>query len=205
MQVTGLSKQLMKHLYEEHGKDISRWPEDLRDLVNPKIEARSVSPPISGKVAEFINTDYHYHWAFDRDGQTPDHERVESMIYAGWEFANTDDVKMASEDAVKGRKERPGKPSKDGRMGFSDEIRSGDRRLMKLPMRLWRENKKAQTIAAYQMAYPQPFGNDGQPMSAQGLIPGLKSEMMDESDITEARRTATPANSVTIQKEKGDK
>jgi hypothetical protein len=72
-------------------------------------------------------------------------------------------------------------------------------------MRLWRENKKAQTIAAYQMAYPQPFGNDGQPMSAQGLIPGLKSEMMDDSEIAEARRTATPANSVTIQKEKGDK
>jgi hypothetical protein len=196
---TGLSKQLMKHLYEEHGKDTSRWPEELRDLINPTIEARSVSPPISGKVDKFINTDYHYHWAYDKCGQEPNHDRIESMRYAGWEFATTDDVRMCSEDAIKGRNKD--RKSKDGGPGFSDEIRSGDRRMMKLPMLLWRQTKKAQNLAAYQMAYPQPFSSDGTPMSAQNLIPGLRSEMMDEGEIADTRRGANSSNSVTITKE----
>lgn len=198
-----ISKTLMKHLVEEHGKNIKAWPSELQDLIDPSISAVSVSPPISGKVEKFINTNYHYHWAYDLEGQTPNHDRVESMRWAGWEFATTDDVKMCSESAVVGRKS--GKESKDGGKGWSDNIRSGDRRMMKLPMHLWRQTKKAQNMAAYQMAYPQPFAEAspgvGKPMSAETFIPGFKSEMMDDEQISEARRKATPANSVTVQRE----
>jgi hypothetical protein len=201
-----ISKTLMKHLVEEHGKNTSLWPQELQDLINPSIEARSVSPPISGKVEKFINTNYHYHWAFDMCGQNPNHDRVESMRFAGWEFATTDDVQMCSESAVVGRK--GDRKSKDGKLGFSDEIRSGDRRMMKLPMELWRQTKKAQNMAAYQMAYPQPFSEVtpgvGKPMTAESLVPGLKSEMMEPEEISETRRKATPANSVTVQKRAGE-
>jgi hypothetical protein len=199
-----LPKRIQEQLVENHGRDTSKWPQELRDLLDPTIEAVAISAPISGKVAEFINTDYHYHWVEFVDGATPKHDRAQSLRYAGWEFATTDDVKMCSESAVMGRK--GDKKSKDGRMGFSDDIRSGDRRLMKLPMALWRKTKKAQNLAAFQMAYPTAFGGGGgidadgmpippKPMSAASLIPGLKSEMLDPAAIDDARRH--PGNSVT--------
>ena len=194
-----VSKQLLKHLIEENGPDQSKWSQGLRDLVDPSIEAVSISPPISGKVDEFLNTDYHYYWAKDVCGQTPFHDRVESMRYAGWQFANTDDVRMCSESAIIGRKGE--KKSKDGRNGFSDEIRSGDRRLMKLPMRLHRSSEKARNMKAYQYVHPQAFGNDGKPMSAANLIPGMKSHFMDGAQIDEARRNANASNSVTVSRE----
>ena len=200
MATSGIHRQLMKHLVEENGPDQSKWNQELRDLVDPTIEARTIAPPISGKVEEFINTDYHYYWAADLCGPTAAHDRVHEMKYAGWEFATTDDVKMCSESSVVGRS--GDKTSKDGRKGFSDEIRSGDRRLMKLPMHLWRVNKKAQLMAAYQMAYPQPFGATGAPMSANNLLPGFKSKMMNPEAIDETRRNATPANSVTVSSKK---
>lgn len=191
-----LPKALQRDLIETHGPDINAWPEELRDLIDSSITARSISPPISGKVEKILNTDYHYHWAEDRNGQTPFHDRVQGLRWAGWEYATTDDVMMASEDTVVGRNEK--KTSKDGK-GFSDEIRSGDRRLMKISMRKWRESRKAQNLAAYQLAYPQPFGMDGKPMSAQNLIPGMKSVELDPEAITSERRRANPMNSVLAQ------
>jgi hypothetical protein len=191
-----LPKALQRELIETHGKNLDAWPEELRDLLDSSITARSISPPISGRVSEILNTDYHYHWAEDRNGATPFHDRVEGLKYAGWDFATTDDVRMATEDTVMGRDEK--RKSKDGK-GFSNEIRSGDRRLMKIPMRKWRESRKAQNLAAFQLAYPQPFGMDGKPMSAQNLIPGMKSEELDPAAITSERRRATPENSVFAQ------
>ena len=193
-----LPKVLQRDLVETHGRDISTWPEELRDLVDSSITARSISPPISGKVEKILNTDYHYHWAEDRNGQNPFHERVEGLKWAGWEPANTDDVQMATEDTVIGRDKN--RKSKDGK-GFSSEIRSGDRLLVKIPMRKWREARKAQNIAAYQLAYPQPFTVDGKPLGAMGtsLIPGFRSEMMDDAAITNERRRANPGNSVVAQ------
>lgn len=191
-----LPKALQRQLIEDHGRDINAWPEELRDLIDSSITARNISPPISGKVETILNTDYHYHWAEDRDGANPFHERVQGLKWAGWDFATTDDVKMATDDTVMGRDEK--RKSKDGK-GFSNEIRSGDRRLMKIPMKKWRESRKAQNIAAYQLAYPQPFTMDGKPMLGQNLIPGFNSEMMDPAAITSERRRANSGNSVLAQ------
>jgi hypothetical protein len=102
---------------------------------------------------------------------------------------------MCSENTVVGRDEK--KPSKDGK-GFSDEIRSGDRRMMKLPMEFWRPHRKAQLMAAFQLAYPQPFASTGKPMTAKDLVPGLSSEMLDDAGFQEARR-APKQNSVVVQ------
>jgi hypothetical protein len=191
-----LSPQLLRHLFEEHGKNTAAWPQELQDLIDPKIEAVAISAPMSGKVDKFLNTDYHYHFVEFMDGATPKHDRAQGLRFVGWEFATTDDVKMCSESTVMGRnKERK---SKDGGPGWSDDIRSGDRRLMKIPMSIWRKIKKAQVLAGYQMAYPQPMGPSG-PMKAMDLIPGFKSETMDEAQIAEAQRRFTPENTV-VQK-----
>jgi len=206
----GVSQLLLKHLYQEHGSDTSKWPSALRDLIDPSIEARAIAPPISGKVDKFLNTDFYYYWAFDRCGQESSHDRVESMRYAGWQFATTDDVKMCSLDSAKGRNKD--RKSKDGGEGWSDEIRSGDRRLMKIPMTLWRSIQKANLIAAYQLSYPQPFvGNGvdekgrpvGRPiMTNEQFITGVKTELMSEAQIADAKREFTAANSVAAKTHK---
>jgi hypothetical protein len=189
--VKGIPRKLLETIVENNGTDPSKWNQELRDLFDTTIEPELVSTPISGKIDKFFNTDYHYFFAFDYAGR---HERVEEMRFAGWEFATTNDVKMCTESSVVARKKD--KPSKDGGEGFSDEIRSGDRRLMKLPMNIWRKHKKAQLMAAFQQSYPQAFGNSGRPMEAASLIPGFKTELMDPAAIAETRRQANPSNSV---------
>jgi hypothetical protein len=186
-----LPKKLLEQVRNDFGKNPALWPEELRDLINPTIEARSIAPPESGKVEKFINTDYHYYWAKDICGQTPNHERVAALRWAGWDYASTDDVQMCSEDTVVGRSKD--KKSKDGK-GWSDEIRSGDRRLMKIPMRRWKESRKAQNIAALQLAYPQPYGENGNPMTAENLIPGLHSGELDANAIEHARSSSIVSN-----------
>lgn len=190
----GVPRKVLENVVENNGNDPSKWNQELQDLFDTTIEAELVSTPISGKVDKFLNTDFHYHWAFDRADR---HERVEELRFAGWDFATTNDVKMCAESSVHGR--RKDKPSKDGGDGFSDEIRSGDRRLMKLPMTIWRKHKKAQNMAAWQQTVPQAFGASGKPMEAAQLIPGLNSQLMDPAAIAETRRTATPSNSVTAK------
>ena len=191
-----IPRKLMQQLLEEHGKNPQEWNQELQDLINPTIEARDISAPMSGRIDKIINTDYHYHWAFDRCGASPDHDRVESLRYAGWEFASTDDVMMCAESTIVGRSNN--KKSRDGK-GFSEEIRSGDRRLMKLAIGKWRSLRKAQNLAAYQMAYPQPFDMKGKAMSAEDLIPGMKTRMLDAAEISEAHTQAVRQNTPASQ------
>jgi hypothetical protein len=182
--------KIMENIVEGNGNDPSKWNQELRDLFDTTIEPELVSSPISGKVDKFLNTDFHYYWAFDRAER---HERVEELRFAGWDFATTNDVKMCAESSVVGRKRD--KESKDGGEGFSDEIRSGDRRLMKLPMNIWRKNKKAQLIAGFQATAPDAF------MKAGALPSRYKTTVMDSAAFDETRRKANRSNSV-MAKEK---
>src|SRR6266404_3040089 len=151
--------KVMEQIYTDHGKDYSKWNQELQDLFDPTISARQLNPPVSGLIANRKNTSMHYHWAKDVCGGTPDHTRVEEMRSIGWEFANTDDVEMTNDFTVKNR----------DRKNFSNEIRNGDLRLMKIPVQRWREKRKAENVSAYQMAYPQAFGATGRPMRTEDL------------------------------------
>lgn len=144
--------------------------EELQDLLNPSIAARQMSPPISGTIKKRLNREYEYFWARDRNGQDPDHSRIEQLRGDGWEYATTKDVQMATEDTVKGRDKE----------GFSNEIRSGDRRLMKIPMMRWKEMRKAQNLQAIQQTYPQGRGQDGTPMGLSNMTPGVRTYLSDE-------------------------
>lgn len=187
-----LPPKLLEQVRNDFGKNPAAWPEELRDIVNPSIEARDIAPPLSGTIKQFINTDYHYHWAGpDRGGTNEEHSRVESLLASGWTFATTDDVSMAAEDTVRGRSKE--KKSKDGK-GWTDEIRSGDRRLMKCPMAMWRASRKAQNIAALQLAYGRPYDASGRPMTAANLIPGFPSGELDGSQIDETRNSSIVSN-----------
>jgi hypothetical protein len=144
--------------------------EELQDLLNPSIVARQMSPPISGQIRKRLNRECEYFWARDRNGQDADHSRVEQLRADGWEYATTKDVQMATEDTVKGK-------DKDG---FSNEISSGDRSLMKIPMMRWKEMRKAQNLQSIQQTYPQGRG-EGTPMGVGNTLPGVRTYISDES------------------------
>lgn len=180
-QANPIPEPLFRQLVEEHGKNTALWPEELRDLINPSIQARTMQTPQNGRIIERLNREYEYFWAKDVEGQNPDHSRVMALKFDGWEFATTDDVKMANDFVVKGRNKNV--KSKDGGDGFSNEIRNGDLRLMKIPMLKWKEIRKAQNLAAYQTAYPRIDSSLVGPMSNNSI----KSNLLDQ-DRWEAMR-----------------
>ena len=182
-----LSKGMLQRLMEEHGSDPEKWNEELQALVNPSIQAKPSHLPMSGNIKQLKDTTLQPYWAFDRCGADPKHDRVEQLRSDGWRFATTNDVEMMSEDTVKGR-------NKDG---FSDEIRSGDRRLMVIPKRRWLEIRKAQLQQAMALANPRggAFTDDRRVMGVNNMVPGVRTEISDESvDAIRARAVLSSAS-----------
>jgi hypothetical protein len=156
-------KHVIKQLLQTDGSGIppSQWNDELRDLLSPSIQARPLHLPESGRIKTVKNKEFVYYLAFDRCGSNPNHERVENLRGAGWEYATTDDVEMHCADNVKQQ----------------NEIRSGDRRLMKIPVQRWKEIRKAQNLAALDMINPRrPSAG---PMGAASMTPGMRTEVVD--------------------------
>jgi hypothetical protein len=184
--------KVMEQIYEDHGKNFANWNQELQDLFDPTISARQLNPPLSGLIKNRKNTSMHYHWAKDVCGGTPDHTRVEEMRSIGWEFADTNDVDMANDFTVRNRRKGD---------QFSNEIRNGDLRLMKIDLKRWREKRKSENVSAYQMAYPQAFGATGRPMSsADGIAPGLRNTLVTNADqLKEFEGRFTPENTSVLK------
>jgi len=163
---------VLEGIIADHGKDAKKWPQALQDLFDPTVPALSLAPPQAGRVKTHKNPNVHCHWAKDLCGEHADHSRVEGLKAVGWDFATTADVDMANEFVVKNRNGK----------GFSNEIRNGDLRLMKVPMMLWRQHEKAHLINSYQMTYPQAYGVTGKAMKAQDVAPGLRNEIITDPD-----------------------
>jgi hypothetical protein len=168
-----LPKKLVQQLFEDHGRDTGQWNQELQDLVDASISAKQLNPPISGQIKLRKNRDFEYFWAKDVCGEKADHSRVEELRAVGFDFATTKDVDMATNDTVKGRDAK----------GFTNEIRSGDRRLLKVPMMIWRELRKAQNVRAINTAYPQHNTDEAAPMSTALL--DHNTRLADEQTMEE--------------------
>jgi hypothetical protein len=156
----------------------SAMNDELRDLMNPSISARPLHLPESGRIKTVKNNQFVYFLAFDRCGSNARHERVEQLRAAGWDYATTEDVEMFSADNVKQK----------------NEIRSGDRRLMKIPKQRWQEIRKAQNLAALQQINPtRP--NSG-PMALGNMTPGLANYYGDDATIRSEARVSNAAQDV---------
>jgi hypothetical protein len=153
---------VIKQIIGPDGIPPSQWNEELRDLLSPSIQARPLHLPESGRIKTVKNKEYVYFLAFDRCGTDARHERVEQLRAAGWEFATTDDVEMACADNVRQK----------------NEIRSGDRRLMKIPVQRWKEIRKSQNLAALEMINPRRKSSS--PMSVASMTPGMRTEVVGE-------------------------
>jgi len=128
---------------------------------------------MAGQIIKRLNNEMEFFWAFDRNGQNPFHERVDRLRAVGFDYATTKDVQMAVDDVVKGKDDK----------GFSNEIRNGDLRLLKVPKRRWLEIRKSQQLQAITMMNPRgkAMGDDGTVMGVQGLIPGVRTSITDEA------------------------
>lgn len=150
----------------------SAMNDELRDLMNPSISARPLHLPESGRIKTIHNNEFVYFLAFDRCGSNARHDRVEQLRAAGWQFATTKDVEMYSKDNVKS----------------PVEIRSGDRRLMKIPKQRWAEIRKAQNLAALQQINPgRP--NSG-PMGLGNMTPGIAHSYADDAAVRAGARVS---------------
>ncbi len=147
--------------------------EETDALFNPSIQARPLHVPLSGQIAKRLNAEMEFFWAFDRCGQNPNHERVERLRAVGFDYATTKDVQMAVSDVVKGR----------DREGFSNEIRNGDLRLMKVPKLRWLEIRKSQQLNAIVMMNPRGkvMGEEGTVMGVNSLLPGMKTSVIEDA------------------------
>jgi hypothetical protein len=139
-------------------------------LFNPSIAAKPLHVPVAGQIRKRLNTEMEFFWAFDRCGQSPFHERVEQLRSVGFDYATTKDVDMAVADTVKGE----------------NEIRSGDRRLMKVQKSRWLEIRKSQQLSAIMMASPKgkAAGEGRSVMTAQTALPGIQTEVLDPGEVT---------------------
>jgi hypothetical protein len=160
-----IPSSVVKQVIADHGNVPSNWNDELQDLLSPSISARPLHLPESTRIKEKKNKEFHYHWAFDRCGSDPRHDRVERLRGAGWDYAGTADVEMCSSDTIKNK----------------NEIRIGDLRLMKIPLMRWREIRKAQNLAALEQISPRRAGSG--PMSLESMTPGMNHYMGDDAEI----------------------
>lgn len=176
--MTAIDKQLpgsfVRNFFESNPSYRPGVNEEADALFNPSIEAKPLHVPMSMRIKEAKKQDLTFYWAFDRCGLTPNHTRVEQLRAVGFDYATTDDVVMAVDDTVKNR---------DGNK-FSNEIRNGDNRLMKVKKTRWLEIRKSHQLQALMMANPRgkAMGEDGSVMSVASLIPGVKTTVTDTGE-----------------------
>lgn len=166
-----IPKSFVNDFIEAHPTYRPGRDEVVDALFNPSIEAKPMYAPTALRIKEKKNTEVRYKWAFDRNGQNPNHTRVEQLRSDGWDFATTDDVVMSVESTVLG----------------PTEIRNGDLRLMKIPVKRFLEIEKSRLIQAIHMTRPQRMtSRDGEQVMSTSMVPGVKSEIADVNDPTVA-------------------
>ena len=146
---------------------------ELDALFNPSIKEEPLHVPMAGQIKKHLNTEMTYYWAFDRNGVNPFHTRVEQLRAAGFDYATTNDVEMAVEDTVQGRNAE----------GFSNEIRNGDRRLMKVLTSRWLQIRKSHLMQALQMTNPRHMRDrEGHAVMTTGNTQGVSTRLVDAGD-----------------------
>jgi hypothetical protein len=178
---------VIKQLLGPDGIHPSQWNDELRDLLSPSITARPLHLPEATRIKETKNKEFHYHWAYDRCGSDPRHDRVERLRGAGWDYATTEDVEMFSAATVKQK----------------NEIRIGDLRLMKIPLMRWREIRKSQNLAALEQINPRRLNNSG-PMTLANMTPGMEHYMGDAENIRAGAVVSDPTEELRTGKITGN-
>jgi hypothetical protein len=173
-----LSPQFVKNALED--RRIENLDEETAALFNASIVAKPMNTPQSGKIAKELNTEMHYHWIRDRNGNNPYHDRVEALRYEGWEFATTKDVEMAVKSTVHGEA----------------EIRNGDLVLMKWPKEKWLALRKSQQMEAIGQFSPRRVPDADNIMRSASLV-------SDETVMQDFANRRNAGNTSVVRQQKG--
>jgi hypothetical protein len=178
-------KRIVREIAENSPHE-SKWSEDLKILLNPSIEAKPLHLPQSGQIRLRKNKDFEYFWALDRGGDKPFHERVDQLRAVGFQFATVEDVEMMIEDTVKEK----------------NEIRNGDRRLMKVAKQRWAEIRKSQMMDAIRLTSPRDHGfidPSRNVMRTDSLTPGIKTMLTDDAVVADIKNRSDAQNTSTTK------
>ena len=177
-----IPKSWLNQFLEEHPGYQQGHNEELDALLNPSITPKPLHIPMAGQYKKQLNLDIELYWAFDRNGMNPYHLRVEQLKSAGFDYATTKDVEMAIEETVQGRNAE----------GFSNEIRNGDRRLMKCAKQRWLEIRKSHVFQSLLMTHPRHMKDrDSKSVMTTGqTASGISTRLMDMNDPEVSRLTA---------------
>jgi len=146
--------------------------DELKDLLNPSISARQMSPPISGTIKKRLNRECEYFWARDLNGQDADHSRVEMLRRRWLGIRHHEDV--ADGD---GRYREGPRQKKDSPTRFA--LATG--RLMRFHDALARNAQGAEPRS--DSANPSAGGRSGEgsPMGVGNTLPGSTKYLSDET------------------------
>ena len=168
-----LPRGFVRNFFESNPSYRPGVNEETDALFNPSIEAKPMHAPMAMR-GKPLRDGLHFHWAFDRCGQNPNHTRVEQLRHEGWQYATTNDIDMFVKSVVMGKDEK----------GFSNEIRNGDNRLMMISKKRWLEIQKAYLTQAIMMTNPRGkvMGEEGTVMGVSELLPGIKTITTEQPD-----------------------
>jgi hypothetical protein len=177
-------KRIIKELAESSPHE-SKWSDDLKILLNPSVESKPLHLPMSGQIKLRKNKDFEYFWALDKGGDKPYHERVDQLRAVGFQYATTDDVEMMIQDTVKEK----------------NEIRNGDRRLMKVAKQRWAEIRKSQMMDAIRLTSPKEGWRDENRnvMRTENLTPGIRTMLTDDAVVADLKNKSNESNTSTVK------
>lgn len=147
------------------------WSDDLKILLDPNVQARSLTLPMVGTF-KTRNQDYRYRWVYLKRGSNPDTSRYQQLKAYGFENATAYD--------------ETANPSGDVEVLVADinpsftEIYSGDRILMKCPRPIYDGLMKQHMLDALRMTQRARVGQ------YQEVDPGRRMNTMEPSTMRSA-------------------
>jgi hypothetical protein len=170
-------ESVVRRVREEQPRS-EQWSDDLKALLTPSIEARSLSLEGTLNISKRLNTEVEYFWARDRNGMNPNHQRVGQLREAGFDFATSDseckhekdckcDVIMRNSSVVMGK----------------SEIRCGDLVLMKVDKRIWMGIRKQQQLDSLNQTSSRSARGDRNLMTTMNALPGVKTDALSDLDV----------------------
>lgn len=135
----------------------NNWSQELKDLLDPNLVARSIALPAVGAVINKRPGEIELYWCRLKLGANPDTSRFMQLKALGYLPATPEDAEVVNADIIEGK----------------TEIRSGDRILVKVDPQIHRAIKKQYALDAIHQTNRAARGQ------FQDVQPGMRMSQQD--------------------------
>lgn len=200
-----IPKSILQRIREEQPNS-ETWSEDLRILLDPSVQCKSLVLPMTD-IVKTRNHDYRYHWTYLKRGSYPDTRRYMELKAKGFTNATAYNPEQ--------------NPTGDVEVLVADigsnftEIFDGDRILMKAPRHIYnayikqhqmdsiRQTTRARTGQYEAGMRGNPFGDMTMKTADFGGVPTSYTDFAGNRagavDVEQVMQHATPANTVVVK------